>query len=218
MRTLTVGLFLCATFVLPALAQRRDAPPSTPGKFDYYLLSLSWSPQYCLEMGDDPNDLQCGTGKHFGFVVHGLWPENQTGMNPRTCSPAQQLDPVTEKSVLDIMPSHQLVVHEWGAHGTCSGLPPADYFKLTRTAWQKVKIPAKYQAPKTPMVVPVKEFRQGLIDANPGLKSENFALYCDNRYLREVRVCLDKSLNYRSCGERVKDACGLAKMVLQPVK
>lgn len=218
MRTLTASLFLFVTVLLPAFAQRRDAPPSTPGKFDYYLLSLSWSPQYCLEMGDDPSDPQCGTGRHFGFVVHGLWPENQNGVNPRTCSPAQPLDAQTENSMLDIMPSHQLIVHEWGAHGTCSGLAPTEFFKATRTAWQKVKIPAKYQAPKTAMVVPVKEFQQALMDTNPGLRSENFALYCDGRFLREVRVCMDKSLNFRPCGERVRNACGLAKMVLQPVK
>jgi ribonuclease T2 len=218
MRSLTTGLVLFTALLLPALAQKRDAPPSTPGKFDYYLLSLSWSPQYCLEMGDDPSDPQCGVGRHLGFVVHGLWPENQTGLNPRVCHPAPALDSQTAKSALDIMPSQQLIAHEWGEHGTCSGLPPAEFFKQTRTAWQKVKIPAKYQAPKTALVVPVKEFQQALIEANPGLKAENFALYCDNRFLREVRVCMDRNLNFRACGERVHDACGLAKMVLQPVR
>lgn len=218
MRTFTVGLVVLAALLLPAVAQKRDGPPSTPGTFDYYLLSLSWAPQYCSEMGDDPNDPQCTVGRHLGFVVHGLWPENQRGVNPRTCSPAQPLDAQTEKSVLDIMPSHQLIVREWGSHGTCSGLAPTEFFKLIRTASQKVTIPAKYRGPKAALIIPVKEFRQGLIDANPGLKSENFTLYCDDRSLREVRVCMDKSLNFRSCGERVRDACGLAKMVLQPVK
>ena len=218
MRILTIGLVLFASLLLPAAAQRRDAPPSTPGKFDYYLLSLSWSPQYCMEMGDDPSDPQCGVGRHFGFVVHGLWPENQRGMNPRACQPAPALDPQTAKSALDIMPSQQLIVREWGEHGTCSGLRPAEFLKQTRTAWQKVRIPAKYQAPPAPLIVPVKEFRQALMDANPGLKSENFALYCDDRSLREVRVCMDRNLNFRTCGERVRDSCGLAKMALRPVK
>ncbi len=218
MRKLTLGLILFAALLLPALAQKGDAPPTTPGKFDYYLLSLSWSPEYCMTMGDDPSDPQCGVGGHFGFVVHGLWPENQSGLNPLACKPAQPLDSQSQKSMLDIMPSTQLIVHEWGAHGTCSGLPSADFFKLTRTAYRKVQVPVKYQSPKAPLIVPVKEFRQGLIDANPGLKAENFAIYCDERYLREVRVCMDKGLNFRTCGERVKDACGLAKMILRPVK
>jgi len=218
MRIVTLGLILFAALLLPAVAQKPGGPPTTPGKFDYYVLSLSWSPQHCMEMGDDPNDQQCAPGRRLGFVVHGLWPENQRGVNPRACKPAPALDPQTTKSAQDIMPSWQLVVHEWGAHGTCSGLPPAEFFRQTRVASQKVKIPAKYQSPKAPLVVPVKEFRQALIDANPGLKSENFAMYCDDRYLREVRVCMDKSLNFRACGERIRDACGLAKMVLRPVK
>ncbi len=218
MRPFTTILFLFATIVAPVVAQKRDGPPTTPGRFDYYLLSLSWSPQYCSEMGDDPSDPQCAAGRHFGFVVHGLWPENENGVNPRTCKPAAPLDPSTGKSVLDLMPSPQLVTHEWSTHGTCSGLSPADFFKLTRAATLKMKIPAKYQGSKAALVVPVKEFRQAVIDANPGLKGENFALYCDDRFLREVRVCLDKSLNFRSCGQRVKDSCGLAKMVLQPLK
>ena len=218
MQIIPVVLIFFAALVVPALAQKGNGPPASPGKFDYYLLSLSWSPQYCMDLGDDASEAQCAPGRRFGFVVHGLWPENQNGMNPRACKPAQTLDSQTEKSMLDIMPSHQLIAREWGVHGACSGLSPAEFFKLTRSAGQKLKIPAKYQAPHAPLVVPVKEFRQALVDGNPGLKSENFAIYCDDRFLREVRVCMDKNLNYRSCGERVRDSCGLAKMVLRPVK
>ena len=218
MRTITLALALLVALLWPAAAQRRNGPPSTPGKFDYYLLSLSWAPQYCLEMGDDPNDAECAPGSHYGFVVHGLWPENLQGMNPRACSPAPKLDAATEKSVLDILPGHPLILREWSTHGTCSGLTPAEFFKLTRTASQKVKIPAQYREPKKALIVPVKDFRQALMNANPGLSTENFALYCDDRFLREVRVCMDKSLNFRACGERVRNACGLAKMVLPAVK
>jgi len=217
MRKLTLGLLLLAAFVGPALAQR-ESLPSTPGQFDYYLLSLSWSPQYCSNVDDDANDPQCAAGRNLGFVVHGLWPENQNGINPRNCKPAPQLDQQVAKSMLDIMPSDKLVAHEWLNHGTCSGVSSADFFKRTRDAFLKLKVPAQYQKPAKPLLVPVKEFEQALVDANPGLKSGQFAIYCDERYLREVRVCMDKNLNFRTCGERVKDSCGLAKMVLRPVK
>jgi ribonuclease I len=39
-------------------------------QYDYFLLSLSWSPSYCLTHGDDR--AQCSKG--YGFVLHGLWP------------------------------------------------------------------------------------------------------------------------------------------------
>src|SRR5208283_685020 len=203
--TMRIGIMIAivlAAAAVSATAQRRQAP-STPGRFDYYLLSLSWSPQYCSDMGDDPEDPQCAPGRRYGFVVHGLWPQSQDGNNPRTCSPAPRLDPQTEKSMLDIMPSEQLILHEWGSHGTCSGLQPEDFFKLTRAAFQKVKIPAQYLGPKSALAVPVKQLRQSLTDANPGLRPDEFAIYCDDTYLREVRVCLDRSLNFRACGGRV---------------
>jgi len=211
-----IAIVLAAAAV-SATAQRRQAP-STPGRFDYYLLSLSWSPQYCSDMGDDPEDPQCAPGRRYGFVVHGLWPQSQDGNNPRTCSPAPRLDPQTEKSMLDIMPSEQLILHEWGSHGTCSGLQPEDFFKLTRAAFQKVKIPAQYLGPKSALAVPVKQLRQSLTDANPGLRPDEFAIYCDDTYLREVRVCLDRSLNFRACGGRVRDACHIDTVILRAVK
>ncbi len=217
MRIGIVIAIVLAAAAVSATAQRRQAP-TTPGQFDYYLLSLSWSPQYCSDMGDDPEDPQCAPGRRYGFVVHGLWPQSQEGNNPRTCSPAPRLDSQTEKSMLDIMPSEQLILHEWGSHGTCSGLQPADFFKLTRAAFQKVKIPAQYLGPKSALAVPVKQLRQSLTDANPGLRPGEFAIYCDDTYLREVRVCLDKSLNFRACGGRVRDACQIDTVILRAVK
>jgi ribonuclease T2 len=217
MRTGILFSVLLAAAAMTATAQRRQAP-STPGKFDYYLLSLSWSPQYCTDMGDDPEDPQCAPGRRYGFVVHGLWPQNQVGDSPRTCSPAPRLDPQTANSMLDVMPSQQLVLHEWGSHGTCSGLQPGDFFKLTRAAFQKVIIPARYRGPSASLTVPVKQFRQSLVDANPGLKPEDFAIYCDDTFLREVRVCLDKNLRFRACGIRVHDACRIDAMLLRAVK
>ena len=217
MRIGILASILLAASAVAGLAQHRQAP-TTPGKFDYYLLSLSWSPQYCSDMGDDPDDAQCAPGRRYGFVVHGLWPQSEDGNNPRTCTPAPKLDPQTAKSMLDIMPSEQLIQHEWGSHGTCSGLPSPEFFKLTRAAFQKVKIPAQYQSPSSMLTVKVKQFRQALVAANPGLKPESFAIYCDETFLREVRVCVDKSLNFRACGARVHDACRIDAMILRAVK
>ncbi|CAB3778800.1 Ribonuclease [Paraburkholderia ultramafica] len=49
------------------------AQRNVPGKFDYYVLSLSWSPDYCS--GNAQDTQQCGPTKRFGFVPHGLWPQ-----------------------------------------------------------------------------------------------------------------------------------------------
>src|SRR4051794_41835433 len=63
----------------------KPAPPK-PGKFDYYVLSLSWSPEHCAEVHTAPGDAQCGTGHHYAFVVHGLWPQDENGGYPQSVS------------------------------------------------------------------------------------------------------------------------------------
>jgi hypothetical protein len=83
----------------------------TPGDFDYYRLTLSWSPEYCHS---NPMSPECSGGHHFGFVVHGLWPEFRNGGYPEHCSNAP--GPSDPASYLDIMPDLGLIQHEWSAH------------------------------------------------------------------------------------------------------
>ena len=64
----------------PVWAQ--DPRQNEPGKFDFYMLALSWSPSYCeasRERAPDRSpDQQCGA-RPFSFVVHGLWPQYDSG-------------------------------------------------------------------------------------------------------------------------------------------
>ena len=53
------------------------------GEFDFYVLSLSWSPTFCLT---HPGNEQC-SGKGYGFVLHGLWPQYARGGWPASCAP-----------------------------------------------------------------------------------------------------------------------------------
>ena len=58
-----------------------------PGLFDFYVLVLSWSPEYCASAGgSDPQ--QCSVGRKLGFVLHGLWPQYNRGY-PSNCSSAR---------------------------------------------------------------------------------------------------------------------------------
>ncbi|NJL42628.1 MAG: hypothetical protein HC935_03095 [Pseudanabaena sp. SU_2_4] len=67
---LKVLLVLCLTTFLGISSAKADG---TPGKFDYYVLSLSWSPEYCASTSNpDPN--QCSQ-RRYSLVVHGLWPQ-----------------------------------------------------------------------------------------------------------------------------------------------
>ena len=49
------------------------------GDFDYYVMSLSWSPNWCDQTGDARGDPQCDAGRGFSFTLHGLWPQYEAG-------------------------------------------------------------------------------------------------------------------------------------------
>jgi ribonuclease T2 len=168
-----------------------SAANSTPGEFDFYLLNLSWSPEFCATHSSP----ECAA--HPGFVVHGLWPQNNDGTYPENCSNAP--GPANPSQYTDIIPTASLVEHEWATHGTCSGLAPDAYFSLIRRAFQSVKIPAAFTGPTQPAMQPPAAILGASSSINTGLPPESLALSCGNNYLTAVEVCLDKNLHPEAC-------------------
>jgi len=213
---LTVALSL-ASISAAALAQ--DDRQNTPGKFDYYVLSLSWSPSFCeaaSERGRESRD-QCGA-RPFSFVVHGLWPQYEKGF-PEYCQrEAPFLDNSLINSMLDLMPARGLIIHEWKKHGTCAGLAPRAYFETVRKARATVKIPPEYLDVKSFLTVTPDEVEEAFVKANPGLSRGGIAVTCDTRRLSEVRVCMGKDFQFRDCPEIDRRACRRDKLVMPPVR
>lgn len=186
--------------------------------FDFYVLALSWSPSYCASTGDRANRQQCGGETAFRFVVHGLWPEFETGY-PENCKTKQPLDLPRSVSdeMLDIMPSTGLVRHEWTTHGTCSGLTQADYFATTRKAFGKVAIPEEYASASTYATPAPQDVETAFIRSNPGLTNDAIAITCDRHFLRDVRICMTKDLSqFVSCPEVDRRSCALPDPVMPP--
>ena len=197
-----------------ATAQGR--PHNQPGVFDYYLLSLSWSPSFCETSRSGDNQLQCGS-RPYSFVVHGLWPQFDKGF-PEACQvPPPRLDRRIVDSMLDLMPSRSLVFHEWDAHGTCSGLSQRDYFDTVRKARAAVTIPAEYVQPQAPLTVTSRDVIDSFIKANAGLPANGIKLDCDRTRLREVRICLSRDLHFRACTDN-RNACRSDKVVMPPAR
>ena len=213
---LTVALSL-ATASDTVLAQ--DQRQNTPGKFDYYVLALSWSPSFCeaaAERGRESRD-QCGA-RPFSFVVHGLWPQYEKGF-PEYCQrEAPFLDNSLINSMLDLMPARALVIHEWRKHGTCAGLAPRAYFETVRKARATVKIPDEYLEVKSFLTVTPDEVEDAFVKANPGLSRGGIAVTCDSKRLNEVRVCLSKDFQFRDCPDVDRRACRRDKLVMPPVR
>ena len=203
-------------------AAAQDQRQNEPGKFDFYVLSLSWSPSYCEASAERQSegrrpDPQCGP-RPFSFVVHGLWPQYENGF-PEFCQvPAPRLNRDLVSSMLDLMPSPRLVFREWDRHGVCSRLPPAGYFESVRKARALVKIPAEFIELKAPLTVTPAEIETAFVKANPGLSAEGIAVRCDKRRLREVRICLSREFRFQNCPEIDRRSCRRESLTMPPVR
>ncbi len=200
--------------------RRQPRARGVSGKFDFYVMSLSWSPGFCATPAGRNDDTQCGPQRHFSFVLHGLWPQYEARGWPSDCS-TDQLDESIVKGMLEIMPSPKLVHHEWTKHGTCSGLSAKDYFEEATEAFRSVKIPAAYQAPMKTITVNPDQMKQDFAAANPTFGKDGFAVICtsNGRFLQEVRACLSKELDGRPCNREVlRAACRSDAVIMRPVR
>jgi len=202
-----------------ALAQ--DARQNEAGRFDFYVLSLSWSPSFCAAAHERNAarvpSVQCGA-RPFAFVVHGLWPQYEHGF-PEYCQvPAPRLYRGIVDSMLDVMPAPHLIYNEWDRHGTCSGLSSRGYFDLVRKARAAVKIPAEYVDLQAPLNVTPSAVEEAFVKANTGLGSESMAIECDHKRLTEVRICLSKELHFRACPQIARRSCKRDQLVMPPVR
>ena len=212
--------------VTHSLAQTAGVTP-TPGKrvkntagdFDFYVMSLSWSPDFCAS-NDDPQ--QCGVGQQLGFVLHGLWPQYTRGY-PADCSNVPLPDNV-QQQFPSLYPSSSLYSHEWDKHGTCSGLAPADYMTLAQTLKESIAIPAAYRQPTTAFRTTVDDLKAAFMAANPALSTDALAVQCSGsgRFLQELRVCFSREGQPVACSQEVQNdaakSCGRADFLVRNVK
>jgi ribonuclease T2 len=174
---------------------RNTRPQNTgPQNFDYYLLNLSWSPEFCFSHRSAP---ECGKGAT--FVLHGLWPQNSDGTYPQNCSGAP--GPADPSQFSDIYPDQGLLEHEWRTHGTCSGLSPDAFFSAARAAFKSFNIPPRLAQLNKQISLPPDQILSLVTQSNTSMSEGSLALSCGNNYLTAVEVCLDKQLRPISCGQ-----------------
>lgn len=184
---------------------------------DHYVLALSWSPAYCHLRGEDAAPRQCLAGEPYRFIVHGLWPQGPGGTHLNFCSAKQALPLQVEEAMLDIMPSRELVRHQWRKHGSCSGLAPQAYFDLTRRAFARVQVPRAFAEMVMPFRAGPQAIEQAFIAVNPDLAPDMLAVTCEEGLMREVRICLDSELGFRACPALDRSGCSARRLgVLAP--
>ncbi|MBX9464757.1 MAG: ribonuclease [Aquamicrobium sp.] len=208
-----LAVLLVASACAPSASQQPDLP--TGDGYDFFVLSLSWSPSYCAAEGPDANRQQCAAGRDHAFVVHGLWPQFESGW-PEFCDSAEpaRVPDATVQQMLDIMPSAGLVGHQWRKHGSCSGMSQQDYFSVVRAARKRIEVPDRFARMSERVELEPDDVEADFIAANPGMPEDGVAVTCDGRFLREVRICMTKDLEFRPCAEVDARACWMPRALM----
>lgn len=189
-----------------------------PGDFDYYVLSLGWSPTWCALTGDARGDDQCDTRHDYSFTLHGLWPQNEVGWPSDCRSSARDPSRRETSAMADIMGSGGLAWHEWKKHGRCSGLSSGDYFALSRRAYESVTIPPVLAGLDRDVKLPARVVEDAFIEANPGLDRGAITVTCEQGRIDEVRICLTKGLDPRPCGADAARDCRMPDALMSKVR
>ena len=212
MRTILLTLILSLTAVT-ARAEGERA-----GDFDYYVLALSWSVNWCALEGDARNSPQCEPSEDHGWILHGLWPQFHRGY-PSFCQTTKR--PPSRGMTGDmanIMGTGGLAWHQWRKHGTCTDLSAPDYYALSRQAYATVTRPSIFRKLDKTVKLPASVVEDAFLKENPGLTHDSVTITCRQGYIQEARICLSKTLAPVPCGRDVIKDCTLRDAIFTPLR
>ncbi|MCP5089260.1 MAG: ribonuclease T2 [Rhodobacteraceae bacterium] len=197
---------------------QRLLPTPPAEEFDYYVLALSWSPNWCALEGDAKQADQCHKRHDYGWVLHGLWPQYERGW-PSYCKTSERPPSRTmTSSMVGLMGSSGLAWHQWNKHGTCSGLSAENYYALARLAYTRINRPEILRKLPRRLNLPARVVEDAFLEANPSLAQDQITITCKSGYIQEARICLTRDLEPRKCGYDVIRDCSLKNAILTPVR
>ena len=214
------GAALAALALLAGAARAQPTPPEliSTADFDFYVLTLSWSPGFCDTGGASRSPEQCDSGAGAGFVVHGLWPDNADRADPRACGLAANFIPSEALSLGErVYPTRGLAIHEWREHGTCTGLDADRYFRAVKFARDEFTIPDSLRHPTERFTIAPDALAKQFIDANANLTAGSLAVTCGHGELIDVRFCLTKDLRaFAICPKVAGHTCHAGQISVAP--
>jgi ribonuclease T2 len=206
-------VLICLLAGLPAAADGEKS-----GEFDYYVMSLSWSPNWCAIEGDARHSPQCDPIHDFGWTLHGLWPQYRRGW-PAFCPTVQrQPNRTLTEGMADIMGTSGLAWYQWKKHGVCSGLSAPDYYALSRRAYGVINRPPVFRKLTNPVKLPASVVEQAFLKANPGLTPDMITITCKQGRIQEARICLSRDLVPVPCGADTVRDCTMTDALFDPVR
>lgn len=211
---------ILALLIIPASLTSAPlrADGERPGEFDYYVMALSWSPNWCALEGDARRSPQCRADSGHGWMLHGLWPQYHRGW-PSFCRTTEpQPTPAMTAAMADIMGTPGLAWHQWRKHGVCSGLSARAYFDLSRRAYDSITRPDVFRQLERPVRLPASLIEEAFLRDNPGLEPDMLTITCREGRIQEARLCLSKDLNQVPCGRDVVRDCTLRDALFDPLR
>jgi len=207
-----------ALAALALAATHAAAEGERAGEFDYYVLALSWSPTWCALEGDARGAPQCSGDKGRGWVLHGLWPQNEEGWPSFCRTTARDPSRAETAAMADVMGSGGAAWHQWRKHGRCSGLSPGDYFAAAREAFAAVNRPALFDRMTQAYRLPASVVEEAFLESNPGWAADMLTITCKDGRIQEARLCLTRDLEPRRCGADAVRDCRMRDALMEPVR
>ncbi|MGJ5619902.1 ribonuclease T2 family protein [Sulfitobacter sp. MF3-043] len=214
MRILLIG-FVALLF---GAAHTATAKNELAGEFDYFVLSLSWSPNWCAIEGDAKRSPQCAEKSGHGWIMHGLWPQFHRGY-PSYCRTIERAPSRGMTSAMtDIMGTSGLAWHQWKKHGSCTGLSAQDYYALSRRAYALIERPAIFRKLDRSVRLPASIVEDAFLRSNPAIKADGITITCRNNRIQEARICLSRQLTPVPCGQDVVRDCQMKDALFDPLR
>ncbi|WP_299138693.1 ribonuclease T2 [uncultured Tateyamaria sp.] len=188
------------------------------GAFDYYVLSLSWSPNWCAYEGDARGSDQCDARHDHGWIMHGLWPQFHRGF-PSYCRTAERPPSrAMTRDMADIMGTSGLAWHQWKKHGVCTGLSAPAYFALSREAYDRVVRPPVFRKLDKTVRLPAAVVQEAFLQSNPAMEADGVTITCRDGHIQEARICLSRDLDPVPCGQDVVRDCSARDALFTPIR
>ena len=152
-----------------------------------FALAWYWWPENCKAFPGE------GCNQHFGFKLHGLWPDGAGETWPQYCRTPTALPVATVRANWCMTPAVSLLQHEWAKHGTCFWRDADSFFADERKLYEKYPMP---EVDRLKGRLTAGDIRDAVMKSNPGVPREAiFVGTAKKQWLTEVRLCLN--LSYR---------------------
>lgn len=227
---LLIGIFfilVCGVFSVgytPQTQKPHTAQDISKDKIDY-LFVFSWSPTYCQEVDPQGKQAQCNKNKQYRFIVHGLWPQlhdnQQQGKYSNYCrSVEKNLEASIVEKYFYLMPSSELMHHEWIKHASCGNFTQQSYFQTIENLYQRFKVADIFKTVDTTQSMSLNALMTELTTQIPNISRKNIVIYCRKNYFGEVRICLNADYSLRHCryNEIKAGGCRSSQGIIVPFK